>query len=461
MNARDQASQISLESKVNKAKSLALDLLLPSTQIEHTCKEIDYRFRNCVYSPMVTVWLFISQVISKDHSCQQAINRWNAYRTSQGRDRVNTQTTTYCKARIRLPEILFEKLLSWTAEQSQELVDQTWLLGGRVVELVDGWAVTMADTRKNQKAFPQIKNQKKGCGFPLAKMVGLFNLATGAVQSVAIAPYQGKQTGEPSLLRSMLPRVLPGRILLADRYYANFWLLASCSKNQIDLVARAHQRRKIDFRQGRKLGHQDHVVSYSRPGRPKWMSQDEYRCYPLTIEVRHVRYRVAQKGFRTRQVTIATTLLDAELYPAESLANLYRRRWQVELHIRSIKTQMQMEHLRCKDPSMVRKEIYCHLIGFNLVRTVMTASALLYELHPDRLSFTNAMQALEAFSTTLRFDLRNKAKQWDTLLRSIAEIEVGNRPGRQEERVLKRRPKQYKLMQKPRKPNRNRYANAV
>jgi hypothetical protein len=191
------------------------------------------------------------------------------------------------------------------------------------------------------------------------------------------------------------------------------------------------------------------------------MSPRDYEKYPPYILVRHLKYKVEQRGFRTKEVTLATTLLDSAIYSAEELAALYRRRWQVELHIRSIKTQMQMEHLRCKSPSMVRKEIYCHLIGFNLVRAVMVASALRYQWLPTRLSFTNAMQALEEFATTMRLDSKRLPHQWENLLAAIAEIEVGQRPGRQEKRVVKRRPKKYKLMQSPRDPNRNRYVKAA
>lgn len=454
-------SELEAESKIEKISSLVRDLLGQGEGVNKICDEIGYTYRDRVYNPMTTVWLFICQVLSKDHSCQQAVNRFNAYRVARGLSRVASKTTAYCNARGRLPEQLFDKLLQWTAQRCETAVDQTWLFHGRVVEMIDGWTVTMADTEENQQEYPQQRSQRKGCGFPTARMIGLFSLATGVVKATAIAAYRGKQTGETSLFRSILDRVLRGRILLADRYYATYWLLALGEMKGIDMVARAHHLRKVDFRRGLKIGYMDQVVMYHKPARPKWMSKDEYEAYPSCILVRHLKYKVEQKGFRTREVTLATTLLDPEDYSAEELAELYGRRWQVELHIRSLKTVMQMDHLRCKSPSMVRKEIYCHMIGFNLVRASMVASALRFNWTPARLSFTNAMQLLEEFGSGLRLNSGRRKEQWDQLLQAIAEIEVGNRPGRQEKRVRKRRPKNYKLMKTPRNPNRNRYATAA
>lgn len=446
------------QSKIDRISSFILSCIRPSVEVEQICSELGYQYRDRVYNPMVTVWLFICQVLSKDHSCQQTLNRFLAHRAAKGLSRVASNTTAYCKARSRLPEQLFERLMHWSAEKCQEVVDENWLFHGRGVDIVDGWTLLMADTKENQQEYPQQKSQRPGCGFPIMRMIGVFSLATGVVRESAFASYQGKQTGETSLLRSILHCIFPGRILLADRYYATFWLLASGMKRNIDVVARAHHLRIVDFRRGRKLGSLDQIVSYQRPARPAWMSQSEYDSYPSSISVRHIKYKVPRQGFRTREVVVATTLLDASEYPVAELAELYRRRWEVELHIRSLKTHMQMEHLRCKCPQMVRKEIYCHLIGYNLIRAAMIASALRYKWKPTRLSFTNAMQALEDFASSVRLQSSRLKDQWNALLQTIADRKVGARPGRQEKRVIKKRPKSFKLMQVPRNPNRNRYA---
>ena len=450
-----------LQNKLRLASKLDCDFLSPNPQVLGICDELGYEFRDRIFNPMITVWMFITQVISADKSCQKAVTRLNAWRVAKGLPKVSSETTSYCKARCRLPEALLERLLRWTATRCEEATEETWLFCDRVVEMVDGWTVTMADSKENQEESPQMASQKPGCGFPIARMIGLFSLATGAINFTAMAAYQGKQTGETSLLRTILDRILPGRILLADRYYGSFWLLAMSELRNIDLVARAHHLRKVDFRRGLKQGYLDQIVTYHRPQVPSWMSKKEYNKYPKFILVRHLRYKIAQKGFRTREITLATTLLDAEIYDVEELASLSGRRWSVELHIRSLKTQMKMEHLRCQSPPMVRKEIHCHMIGYNLVRAAMLVSALKFHLCPTRLSFTGAMQALEEFASCIRHCSGRYAEQWESLLKTISELAVGKRPGRQEPRELKRRPKNYKLRQTPRHPDRNRYATAV
>lgn len=458
MHAQSNETTDNLQSKHLSISNCVRQCLLPNPIVIQFCDEIEYTFRDRLYNPMITVWMFITQVISPDKSCQNAVTRLNAWRTEQGLAKVSCETTSFCQARRRLPEALFHKLLAWTASQCEQATQDAWLFGGRVVELVDGWTVTMADTPKNQKAYPQMACQNAGCGFPIARMVGLFSLATGAVNFTAMSAYQGKETGETSLLRTILDRILPGRILLADRYYATFWLLSLSEMRGIDLVARAHHLRKIDFRQGIKQGHRDHIVAYPKPQRPKWMSLAEYDAHPSSILVRHLRYRVNIKGFRTREVTLATTLLDATKYDAKELASLYRRRWLVELHLRSLKTQMTMEHLRCETPAMVRKEIHCHLIGYNIIRAAMIASALKFQRSPTRLSFTGALQAIAEFACCLRQRSARYLEHWECVLRTIAQLTVGHRPNRKEPRQLKRRPKKYKLLQSPRKSTRTRDA---
>lgn len=457
MSDQFNASPQEAQSKFRNVSTFVSELLLPSGVVAAICQEIGFSFRQRVYSPMVVVWMFVMQTLSADRSCQQVVTRFNAWRMAQGLPRSSGDTTSYCQARRRLPIALFERLLAWTARQCDEAGVGDWRFQGREVVIVDGTTVTMADTRANQSAYPQIANQQPGCGFPLARIVHVFSLATGAATMFAMGRYAGKETGETSLLRTLLSQFHAGEIVLADRYYASFWLLALSELRGIDIVARAHHLRKIDFRRGLRQGDCDQIVGYSKPQRPTWMTQREYESYPASILVRHLRYQVTQRGFRTRQITLATTLLQADVYRAEDLADLYRRRWQAELHIRSLKTQMQMDHLRCKSPAMIQKELHCHLIGYNLVRAAMLATALKFRLPPWRLSFTGAMQAIEEFAAGLRWNPKQQEPQWINVLQTIGQLQVGARPDRNEPRELKRRAKQYKLMQTPR----NRYATAA
>lgn len=441
--------------------SRSLELLLPCKEISRICEAVGYRYRDSLYTPMMTVWLFILQVLSADHSCQSAIAKYNAYRANHKLPTVSSDTSGYCKARSRLPEVLMERLLDWTAQQCDAVVQRQWLFKGREVDIIDGTTLTMADTPENQRAYPQAAGQNRGCGFPIARMVAVFSLATGAISMMALGTYRGKEQGETGLLRTLLDRFSLGKILLADRYYASFWNLALSELRGIDLVARVHHLRKVDFRRGLRQGYYDQIVSYGRPPRPQWMSKQEYRRQPESILVRHIRYQITQPGFRTRVITLATTLLDAELYQAEELAELYRQRWMVELHIRSLKTQMQMEHLRCHSPSMVRKEIHCHLIAYNIVRAAIVQAASVFGYLPAQLSFTAAMQAVEEYAAARRLGAGPVQPQCENLLQSIASVLVGNRPGRHEPRELKRRQKNYKLLKIPRRLHPSHYSLAT
>lgn len=260
-------------------------------------------------------------------------------------------------------------------------------------------------------------------------------------------------------MRTLLSTVLPGEILLADCYYATYWLLATAWQNDFDLVCKSHHRRKVDFRRGIKLGALDQIVSYPKPSqRPYWMTVEEYEAAPEFVFVRHLRYQVTQPGFRTRTIVIATTMLNNLAYTIEDIAVLFRQRWQVEIDIRSLKTHMKMEHLRCMSPQMVRKEIYCHMLAYNLVRRSIVESALIFDKLPRQLSFKGAVQAFNAFISVLTARGPNMEEQLQCLLLTLSENIIGDRPDRIEPRKIKRRPKPYKLLNEPRAQARKRAA---
>jgi hypothetical protein len=309
--------------------------------------------------------------------------------------------------------------------------------------VADGSTVTMPDTPKNQAAYPQQKTQKPGCGFPIARILVIFSLATGTVLDAAIGRYQGKQTGENSLFRKLYDALDEGDIVLADRYFSGWSDIALLQQRGIDAVVRKHQQRRTDFRTGERLGKDDHLIFWPRPQRPKWMSAEQYATLPDELTLREIRINVAQKGFRTKSLVVVTTLLDAEQYPREEIAALYRRRWQAELHLRSLKIVLQMDHLRCKTPERVRNEFYTHLLGYNLVRGVMAAAAFQSGRSPWEISFKGTLQTLDQFLPILLSRVSSEA--WcEALLTAVAAHVVGNRPDRFEPRLVKRRPKPYK-----------------
>jgi hypothetical protein len=403
-----------------------------------------------IYTPAVTVWVFLSQCLSPDHSCRDAVARLVAWRVAQGLAPCSADTGAYCTARADLPEEALHEMVRDSGKQAENESPEAWLWHGRKVRVVDGSTVTMPDTPENQAAYPQQKNQKPGCGFPIARILVIFSLSVGTVLEAAIGKYKGKQTGENSLFRSLYDVLAEGDIILADRYFSGWSDLALPRQRGIDLVIRKHQARRTDFRTGKRLGRDDHLVVWSKPQRPKWMSAEQYASLPGELTLREVRIRVEQKGFRTKSLVVVTTLLDAKQYPRDEIALLYRRRWQAELHLRSLKTVLEMDHLRCKTPQRVRNEFYTHLLGYNLIRGVMAAAAIESGRSPWEISFKGTLQTLHHFLPILLS--RISSDVWcEALLAAVATHIVGNRPDRFEPRLVKRRPKPYKHLREPRR----------
>jgi putative transposase len=322
---------------------------------------------------------------------------------------------------------------------------------GRQVTLVDGTTMTMPDTEANQKVYPQMSSQDPGCGFPILRMVVLLSLATACLTGMAVAPYEGKETGETALLRKLMVDVKPGQILLADRYYCTYWLVAMAQALQVDVVFRMHHLRDYDFRRGEHLGVDDHVVSWYRPQRPDWMDQATYATMPLVLTMRELRVNINTPGCRTDEIVIATTLTDPLSFAKEDIADLYHDRWHVEPDIRAIKQSLHMDHLRCKSPFMIDKEIWVHFLGYNLVRKVTCQAALLQEVYPREVSFTATKQSINATRSQLtQAALPERVRQSGSLLKELGKERVGNRPDRVEPRMVKRRPKAYHHLREPR-----------
>lgn len=405
--------------------------------------------RSSIYTHAVTIWIFLSQCLSPDHSCRDAVSRLAAWLVGQKRKPCSTETGGYCIARDALPEELCRELARHTGQDLDAQVSGSWLWRGRRVCVVDGSTVTMPDTAENQAEYPQQQGQKPGCGFPIARVLVIFSLSVGAVLEAAIGKYQGKLTGENSMLRSLYATFRTEDVVLADRCFSGWFDLALLQQQGVDFVARKHQARTTDFRRGRRLGHDDHLICWDKPPRPDWMSTEVYAGLPDRLVVREVRVRVTQRGFRTKTVLVITSLLEPAAFPANALAELYRRRWQAELNLRSLKMVLQMDHLRCKKPHRVRNEFYMHLLAYNLLRRVMALAALENGVLPWHISFKGTLQTLSNFLPLLVASMSLNAG-CQALLEGIATHKVGHRPNRLEPRRVKRRPKQYKLLQEPR-----------
>lgn len=423
--------------------------LLPEERIIEAFGRARWFWQAWLYTPTVTIWVFLSQCLSADHSCRDAVARLIAWRLARGLRPCSAETGAYCTARAALPEEACYQLARDTGRQVDEQAPADWLwLGHRVLD-VDGSTLTMPDTPANQAQYPQQSAQARGCGFPIARIVVIFSLAVGTVLDAAIGKYKGKQTGENSLFRTLYGALKEGDVVLADRYFSGWLDIALLKQRSVDTVVRKHQLRATDFRTGDRLGPDDHLVRWEKPQRPAWMSRKQYATLPDELTLREVRIHVAQKGFRTKLLVVVTTLLDAERYPASEIAALYRRRWQAELNLRSLKIVLQMDHLRCKTPERVRNEFYMHLTGYNLIRRLMALAAFKAGIAPWTVSFKGTLQTMTNLLPSLSTSVSTSA--WcEALLTAIGTHIVGDRPDRFEPRVRKRRPKQYKLMREPR-----------
>lgn len=408
--------------------------------------------RDRIFTPLVTLSLFLSQLLSDDHTCLPAVTRLLAWRTARGLSACSVDTGGYCKARQRLPETLLPRLVRETADGLQDNTPEAWLFSGRRVVLADGSTVSMPDTPENQAEYPQHTLQKPGCGFPIARIVVLISLATGCVLDAAIGAGKGKLTGEMALIRPLHLRLRPGDIVLADSYYSSFDEVVTLAGMGVDVVMRQHGGRRSDFRRGTRLGHEDHRVEWHRSrNRPGWMSREAFAALPRVLLMREVKVRVDKPGFRTKVFVVVTTLLDPEAFPRQELAGLYRARWHAELDIRSIKQTLKMDVLRCKTPAMVRKEIWGHFLVYDLIRGVMAEVASRHGLLPRELSLQGARQTVAGFRAELaQADGESAVALRAVALRAIADHRVGDRPDRVEPRVVKRRPKAYPRMHESR-----------
>jgi hypothetical protein len=429
--------------------------VLSEDLVARTLTAVGVFWKDRIYTPLVTLWVFLSQVLSADHSCRAAVARLIAHLVSRGEKPCSGQTGAYCQARERLPEKFFSDVACSVGRALDAEVDPRWLWKARRVYLFDGTTVTMPDTPENQEEYPQVYNQKPGLGFPIARVGAIISLACGAILNLGLCRYAGKGQGEVSLLRKLWDILRPGDVLLTDCLLANWTNILLLQERGVELVSRLNKaNRTADFRRGKRLGHHDHIVRWLKPSSIRSLDRQSYQALPEFITIREAKIRVRQPGFRTQSIVVVTTLLDPQQTTKEDLATLYRARWHNELDVRSIKSTMQMRELRCKTPESVRKEIWTHVLAYNLIRTIMAQAAAKHDIVPRSISFKGSMQTLEAFQPLIELRTASDAAQrfrvYQDLLDAIASHRVADRPDRYEPRVKKRRRNHYGWLTKPR-----------
>jgi hypothetical protein len=429
--------------------------ILSAECVTEVLEKIELCWNDSIYTPLVTLWVFLGQVLGADHSCRAAVARLIAHRVSQGLPPCSAETGAYCQARKRLPLAFFASVARRVGQNLDARVEHRWLWKGRRVLLFDGSSVAMPDTPANRTEYPLTYNQKPGTGFAVARIGAIVSLACGAILDLGICRYAGKGQSESGLLRQLWRLFRPGDVFVADRLLCAWTEMVMLKQRGIDTVCRLTSHRRADFRLGTRLGKDDHIVTWKKPTRPRSVDRELYNALPESLVVRECRVRVVQPGFRARSLIIATTLLDAEEYTRKDLAQLYRARWNIELDLRSIKAVLQMGMLRCKTPELVRKEIWTHVLAYNLIHTVMAQAASQNGTSPRSISFKATLQVLEAFQPLIANQahrgIRHRESLYQVMLRAIAVHRVADRPDRFEPRMAKRRPKNYNRLTKPRK----------
>jgi len=418
--------------------------------------------RNRIFNLCLTVQCFLWQALNPHSACREVVRQVQALFRLLGRRAVDEDTGAYCQGRKRLPKKRLKQMVSASAQRADLRAGPGGQLQGRPVKVVDGSSVQAPDTRANQKRYPQPSEQKPGCGFPVLKLLVLFSLKSGAVLKVVLGSLHQHDLRWLQTMRQYLCR---GDILLGDRLYGAYITLATFPRQGVDVVARLHQGRQVDFRRAQRLGRNDGLFVWPKTEvRSQLLSKAQWARLPAQITVRVIRFTACIRGRCHRRITLVTTLLDAKLYPAEQLIGLYARRWRLELCLRDLKTTLGMELLRCKTPAMAEKELLIYLLAHNLVRYLMAEAVARYQADLERLSFKGTVDALRQYSAVIARARSRKIREalWDDLLLNLVRDLVPDRPGRLEPRSLKRRPKNFGWLTKPRRHfkesfHRNRY----
>jgi hypothetical protein len=426
---------------------LLLGPLLPPGLLAQTDEGANSRER--VFTVRRTFFAFLYQALNPGCPCREVLRQIQALLTLQRGGRVGQGTSAYCQARHRLPWDILPRLRCAAAAQAEKAAS---LWRGLRVKVIDGSSTSLPDTWKNQQAYPQPGGQKPGCGFPILKFVGVFSLASGALLDYAKG---NKHQHELTLLQKLLDPFKAGDLALADRGFSTYSLMALFLRRGVHSLFRLHQARPADLRQGQRLGKGDRLFLWPKPTpwqRPRYLPEKLWKLLAPELSVRILRFVLAVPGFRVRPVTLVTTLLDAQAYPAEELARLYARRWHIELWFRHLKTSMGMEVLRCQSPKLVHKELEMFFIAYNLIRGLMAEAGATHAVPLERLSFKGTMDGVRQFSAAI-VQARSRKKQRQLiaqLLEIIAQDQVPDRPGRRQPRAVKRRPKPFALLNRPR-----------
>ena len=431
---------------------------LPKTLFPKALEKANSRDR--VYTRPRTFWSLLWQAFNPKASGREVVRQIQALLALHTGVTISEEDGAYCRAKARLPFSEFPKALGASAQAADQMAPALSLLQGRSVKVADGSTFTASDTPKNRQAYPPLQTPEPN--FPMLRAVVLFSLLSGAILNLAIG---NLHVAELPMLYSLFSQLVPNDILIGDRGFGNFVLLALLRqfKPGVDFIGRS--ARRVDGRRRlKRLGSDDWLVTWKASVNPSlWLPKAIWHALPKTLTLRIVRGSCYVKGFRVRRVTLVTTLLDADRYPAHEILQAYLRRWRLEMCLNDLKTTLQMEMLRSRSPEMLHKELYAHLIAHNLIRCTMAQAASAYEVALERISFKGSLDALRQFTQAMS-QARSKKKRaqlWATLLQTLAADLVPERPGRREPRAVKRVKNKYPRLSQPRRRFKDRPKRSV
>lgn len=405
-------------------------------------------FRARTYTPLKTLYTYIQQVLSSDKSSTNAVTGVNVGRLISEKSLVCPNSGSYTKAKKRLPEHTIYELVKSVGCSSFKKTLSCWNVDGRDVKVFDGTTLTLQDTKANNEQYPKHSNQSLAVGCPQIRLLAVVSLITGSVVDYALEATKGKGTGEVTLLRSILECINEGDIAIGDALFCNFFLTHDLMEKKVDVIFPGHIQRCYDFNEGAILGEKDHITQWKKPRRPKWMSQEAYKEYPKEIQIRE---------FKVNGIVYVTTFLDASIYPKKELHKLYKRRWEVELHLRSIKSHMGMDRLSSATPGMVRKEIGVHLLAYNIIRELMVDGGIKGGALPTQISFKATLQLLNQFTPYFISSQKDKKETlYSQMLALIGKNKVGKRPGRVEPRAIRKKTQSFPTLKTDRKVEKER-----
>lgn len=423
--------------------------------------ELGKSARERLYTRSRVFWFFLSQALSADGSCQESVQKFLAWLALEEGKTASPNTAAYCKARVRLPMENLQRVCGDVMRTIQQAHEGQSPWCGREVKVVDGSGLSMPDTPENQEKFPQSRRAKPGCGFPEMRFVALFSLATGVLLH---STWASRYMSERALFRQLWEYLMPGDVVLGDRGFCGFREFFVLLDQGIDSVMRLHQRRSAGVRITKRIGPGDALVQWVKMKPcPKGFTKDLWAAVPNVLNLRHISFTVDIPGFRSQSITIATTLTNHRQFPATAFAELYRRRWCVELYFKDIKISLGMDILRCMTPEMVEKEVVMHIIAYNLIRATMIEAAQATQKPLERISFKGACQAIREWAPILAIVTQTALNNlYEAMLQAIGRAPVPHRPNRTEPRARKRRPKNYQLLNQPRHqfkeiPHRSKY----